>query len=100
MFKHLHGRGEDLIRAIGTHHCARNTSTDVEKTPSLIPKQGKNKKHLHGRGEDDALYVTANRSGETPPRTWRRLLDGVKDQARLGNTSTDVEKTVPKEPNF
>ena len=31
---------------------------------------------------------------ETPPRTWRRLGDCENSQVRVGNTSTDVEKTL------
>ena len=70
--KHLHGRGEDSIRvtfpSVGWETPprtwrrrgarakewvdGRNTSTDVEKTPTEGMVQIVAEKHLHGRGED------------------------------------------------
>ena len=51
-------------------------------------------KHLHGRGEDRAILACDCAMAETPPRTWRRRIEVAKDGVVLGNTSTDVEKTV------
>ena len=113
MFKHLHGRGEDKARiffktpsmetpprtwrrhpvALRTEVLDRNTSTDVEKT--LFPCQAgqRRRKHLHGRGEDPDVLPQVKRMEETPPRTWRRQIQERLKDARIGNTSTDVEKT-------
>ena len=91
--KHLHGRGEDAHRdLIGTArletpprtwrrrtdclfrlYAVRNTSTDVEKTPSRFQLDTEGWKHLHGRGEDRCNSSPHGSSLETPPRTWRRL---------------------------
>ena len=93
IWKHLHGRGEDLIsrsiffltaetpprtwrrqvQEVAGMSSARNTSTDVEKTGSNAPRSTPGWKHLHGRGEDLGIRSAA----DCAPR----------------NTSTDVEKT-------
>ena len=52
----------------------RNTSTDVEKTNHAVLRRPRREKHLHGRGED---HLAAENRAD-----------------RVGNTSTDVEKTV------
>ena len=111
--KHLHGRGEDVIKiADGTlpeetpprtwrrqstlstiYSLSRNTSTDVEKTAQGTTSNLPNRKHLHGRGEDDSVRQHKVRRVETPPRTWRRQLVSNKKDNGFGNTSTDVEKT-------
>ena len=111
--KHLHGRGEDLFGSASSnkwmetpprtwrrHHGQRswrpsggNTSTDVEKTPLPYPYNHSQQKHLHGRGEDLAYVVRLIVPPETPPRTWRRPFTKESLVKRLGNTSTDVEKT-------
>ena len=71
----------------------RNTSTDVEKTIRIPIRLLVYWKHLHGRGEDSWRSATSVAVMETPPRTWRRLLNGARNHTRQGNTSTDVEKT-------
>ena len=132
--KHLHGRGEDnpprrpppavletpprtwrRRRAQReTTKGSRNTSTDVEKTPSAFFELCCFRKHLHGRGEDvervcnlsDELGNTSTDvektnvvlthqilGKETPPRTWRRPCKVSSVSNCLRNTSTDVEKT-------
>ena len=111
--KHLHGRGEDLLRPVAAGMCKEtpprtwrrlcdplcddrhhgNTSTDVEKTDRLLLGLALGRKHLHGRGEDSATPVKRNTSRETPPRTWRRRLPSRTIPLVEGNTSTDVEKT-------
>ncbi len=114
MIKHLHGRGEDTpspfapksltetpprtwrrLRAenVPASRC-RNTSTDVEKTDTDSGLLWLVKKHLHGRGEDSTIVGRENRTLETPPRTWRRLVALGRFCRRHGNTSTDVEKTL------
>ena len=91
--KHLHGRGEDLLRPFSWRPLwetpprtwrrpifkgiesvkDRNTSTDVEKTQLKIRLYRSAQKHLHGRGEDLFGIENHRASLETPPRTWRRL---------------------------
>ena len=71
----------------------RNTSTDVEKTFSEVPRIASQEKHLHGRGEDGRHMSEQTLAKETPPRTWRRPGSVRWPCAGLGNTSTDVEKT-------
>ena len=71
-----------------------NTSTDVEKTPWGLRNLIALRKHLHGRGEDVACGFLMLSCVETPPRTWRRPKHAVDDGEALGNTSTDVEKTI------
>ena len=112
--KHLHGRGEDLVprlpvslwsetpprtwrrrtprgQGLSGH---RNTSTDVEKTIRFAKSANLLQKHLHGRGEDRRLLNPAGELSETPPRTWRRPLRFAQVLQSIGNTSTDVEKTL------
>ena len=72
----------------------RNTSTDVEKTIAPVPAASRSKKHLHGRGEDQAEKPLLPGVLETPPRTWRRLILKREVIRHIGNTSTDVEKTL------
>ena len=50
-------------------------------------------KHLHGRGEDTPSPFAPKSLTETPPRTWRRPTALRQTTSRIGNTSTDVEKT-------
>ena len=112
--KHLHGRGEDCaVKRQGRNgpgetpprtwrrprQCScepassGNTSTDVEKTKTSTPTRRPSRKHLHGRGEDLTSTKPIRSSPETPPRTWRRLGAVQKARIKVGNTSTDVEKT-------
>ena len=67
----------------------------MEKTPDQSGVSIRLWKHLHGRGEDSCPVSKLLPWPETPPRTWRR--QGVRsgNYFRLGNTSTDVEKTAP-----
>ena len=66
----------------------------MEKTSPPHTRQRSSGKHLHGRGEDDWDGSVKLWEWETPPRTWRRLTGTIRVFASLGNTSTDVEKTV------
>ena len=93
-WKHLHGRGEDPVREDVTIADEGNTSTDVEKTVLLANRKSRRWKHLHGRGEDRESFYRWRRLYETPPRTWRRRIELTGNEARLRNTSTDVEKTI------
>ena len=70
-----------------------NTSTDVEKTHQRSMRRCDGAKHLHGRGEDQRRCALPDGRTETPPRTWRRPTALTESIDRLGNTSTDVEKT-------
>ena len=112
VWKHLHGRGEDVFTFLCT--CSEketpprtwrrhpwmlapveldgNTSTDVEKTRWPLSFTVNGGKHLHGRGEDIAAMHARRTTSETPPRTWRR--------PPPRNTSTDVEKTDVKAGTF
>ena len=71
-----------------------NTSTDVEKTLCAQSSVTFPEKHLHGRGEDRGRFTRFRRPIETPPRTWRRHVVFGEPVDRVGNTSTDVEKTA------
>ena len=71
-----------------------NTSTDVEKTRPESSSRRRAWKHLHGRGEDTPSPFAPKSLTETPPRTWRRRLFDLGRSNRVGNTSTDVEKTL------
>ena len=113
-WKHLHGRGEDSAdhqscnggletppRTWRRRHDVSdsailygNTSTDVEKTEGQRSRRTLPEKHLHGRGEDAKKHPKALSFVETPPRTWRRLKAVIEFIRRIGNTSTDVEKTA------
>ena len=115
-WKHLHGRGEDFVmiwplsvspetpprtwRRLDKNGAQvtleRNTSTDVEKTCASFRVLNPSWKHLHGRGEDRNSMPSACASAETPPRTWRRRYTEILRSHFGGNTSTDVEKTLPK----
>ena len=66
----------------------------MEQALQCNPQQ----KHLHGRGEDQRSRSRRSRSGETPPRTWRRRGDALRSETRVRNTSTDVEKTSKVAP--
>ena len=50
-------------------------------------------KHLHVRGENRLSTAFATETGETPPRTWRKLAEKRTEGFIKGNTSTYVEKT-------
>ena len=114
LWKHLHGRGEDLTNqeapipgretpprtwrrrefASKIEPTIGNTSTDVEKTDGYCYFERAEWKHLHGRGEDLGGIPSSLSRLETPPRTWRRpFLFGAFGNS-FGNTSTDVEKTA------
>ena len=77
------------------HQHVGNTSTDVEKTAPARPRSPDARKHLHGRGEDLRCISLIWNEWETPPRTWRRQPLRKLTTRAIGNTSTDVEKTVP-----
>ncbi len=66
----------------------------MEKTDWIAASSRLGRKHLHGRGEDVCPMYAQTPPRETPPRTWRRLTGTIRVFASLGNTSTDVEKTV------
>ena len=113
-WKHLHGRGEDAglsgyspsfmetpprtwrrhINPFWGLREMRNTSTDVEKTALSHLGFSSGQKHLHGRGEDASDGAMLAERLETPPRTWRRPCRVWSYIPSLGNTSTDVEKTI------
>ncbi len=119
-WKHLHARGEDrlpapsLARARETpprtwrrraymrrrNLSLRNTSTHVEKTRLFQRIPPNHKKHLHARGEDTTCSRSSFSGLETPPRTWRRPLDGLRCRVPPGNTSTHVEKTIGRSSLF
>ena len=112
--KHPHGRGEDRntpsgpVRAMETPprtwgrpapasvvaDAFRNTPTDVGKTVSVIMLVPKPQKHPHGRGEDSILCRQSGTAMETPPRTWGRRSISSLSTLALGNTPTDVGKTM------
>ena len=93
MWKHPHGRGEDLFkrfpndqaketppRAWGRHPAMnrvftyhRNTPTGVGKTLKSDHCRGGGGKHPHGRGEDSSRQAMVGVFEETPPRAWGRL---------------------------
>ena len=91
--KHLHGRGEDSVATEPTH----SFSETPPRTWRRLINESKHvfsfEKHLHGRGEDPYQDDRAQAFPETPPRTWRRQHVTHESLERLGNTSTDVEKT-------
>ena len=70
----------------------------MEKT-SYVPRLHRTSwKHLHGRGEDLPQADVESCWAETPPRTWRRQPQRSSHPAKIGNTSTDVEKTLKSPP--
>ena len=111
--KHLHERGENFClyiflmvfletpprtwrkRSPGTcfFFARRNTSTNVEKTYSVLALFVLFKKHLHERGENSLSSIRIKVPVETPPRTWRKLDTGALRNSWSRNTSTNVEKT-------
>ena len=118
--RRLHGRGEDndlmpkdcavletpprtWRRPVTRRNLCRsggNTSTDVEKTAGLRGLFSSQQKHLHGRGEDHSFASVGFGWLETPPRTWRRLIDRFLKVLWQRNTSTDVEKTYSRSDHY
>ena len=93
--KHLHGRGEDLF-GIENHRASLETPPRTWRRLRRHSSSAVSAwKHLHGRGEDLKEMGMASALGETPPRTWRRRHHAFLQDRRVGNTSTDVEKTIP-----
>ena len=66
----------------------------MEKTGRCNVPQSWRWKHLHERGENAAKEQQEDEQEETPPRTWRKRRSGEIYKSRLGNTSTNVEKTL------
>ena len=111
--KHPHGRGEDarshrqnihhpetpprtwgrLIAPQSNASTARNTPTDVGKTPPPDAPLPLHRKHPHGRGEDKLKPFDTPYHQETPPRTWGRHDPDFSKVYLRGNTPTDVGKT-------
>ena len=109
-----HGCGEDWLcacaqlvfeetppRAWGRHGISPkgkgakgNTPTGVGKTRCCPMWAGGNTKHPHRRGEDPCGRTRTQRSQETPPQAWGRLVAAVVRVAAHGNTPTGVGKTT------
>ena len=53
-------------------------------------------KHPHGRGENRRTKREPPTTWETPPRTWGKPENEKRTTNNLGNTPTDVGKTVKK----
>ena len=51
------------------------------------------RQHLHIRGEKGGIARWYENHMETPPHTWRKVLEDVFALPELGNTSTYVEKS-------
>ena len=111
--KHLHARGEDeglkMTRMCTSETPPRtwrgprkvvhqsppngNTSTHVERTSNAGALMPLCRKHLHARGEDFFLKILRRIPTETPPRTWRGLIQIREATNGARNTSTHVERT-------
>ena len=114
MWKHPHGRGEDLKSGTADAgevetpprtwgrpapqaewiHDFGNTPTDVGKTLFADVLAVNREKHPHGRGEDERIRQLKQDLKETPPRTWGRHLGATGRRRQDGNTPTDVGKTT------
>ncbi len=92
-WKHLHGRGEDMVSSLCTDKSLETPPRTWRRLWLLHFRTRCQWKHLHGRGEDDVIGNTGNALTETPPRTWRRPCKASTQGMISGNTSTDVEKT-------
>ena len=110
--KHLHIRGENMLRIISQSNKAEtpphtwrkfcsvggkmgylgNTSTYVEKIVSSLRAPMWTKKHLHIRGENSPTKHGLATRSETPPHTWRKCNQHRKKLQKFRNTSTYVEK--------
>ena len=55
---------------------------------------GRHEKHPHGRGEDVTGLRYCQYLPETPPRTWGRRYRAGRGHGVIGNTPTDVGKTI------
>ena len=93
--KHPHARGEDTTPSTPSRSASetpprtwgrrkwpqwrrlevRNTPTHVGKTDIRLLLDARQEKHPHARGEDVGRKRGAVRLGETPPRTWGRLIN-------------------------
>ena len=92
-WKHLHGRGEDLVEVPQPSFDPETPPRTWRRLNSTSFNARFTRKHLHGRGEDIAILERCRLQRETPPRTWRRPQCNEYRRGRHGNTSTDVEKT-------
>ena len=72
----------------------RNTPTHVGKTNRQNPWCRLHRKHPHARGEDEGVDFDLELTGETPPRTWGRLMRPPCAIVDSRNTPTHVGKTL------
>ena len=113
--KHLHMRGADTSRVIGTSYeretsphawsrlshiprpgdAGRNISTCVEQTPARRTESRYVRKHLHMRGADVIQFGETLREEETSPHAWSRQDTADIDPVCARNISTCVEQTSP-----
>ena len=113
MWKHPHGRGEDLrqatiqnqtletpprawgrlAQAYANKQLNRNTPTGVGKTSLPYMTEEHIRKHPHGRGEDQMRNIVNQINLETPPRAWGRRRECDMSVIPVRNTPTGVGKT-------